>query len=284
VVHLQESSSDTIDQFLTWLEHEGKSSNTISTYHQELKKYEKWLQATNKELKNITQKDVQEYILFLEDNGKNPITNDKILGVIRTFAKFLKKPEITFDIKIKQGTKKDEIEVLSLLECDQLLAEVKENENERNILIVYMLLHTGIRVSELCALNKSDIDLDLEKLSVTSATNDVRVIPLSGELKYHLLEYFSVNTTKQALFVSKSGERLTERSVQYMLKKYGVNAQKLRHSFCQQLIDKGVSLEIVSKLAGHKDINVTKKYARSRIQQDEYERAIRDTFSGKTIN
>ncbi|WP_061810378.1 tyrosine-type recombinase/integrase [Rossellomorea vietnamensis] len=281
---MQESSSATIDQFLTWLEHEGKSSNTISTYHQELKKFEEWLHTTHKELMNITQEDVQEFILFLEDKGKSPTTNDKILGVIRTFAKYLKKPEITLDIRMKQGIKKDEIEVLSLPECDQLLSEVKENENERNTAIVYMLLHTGIRVSELCGLNKSNLDLQLNQLSVISATNDKRVIPLSDELKYHLLNYLPFNKKEEALFVSKSNERMTERSVQYMLKKYGVNAQKLRHTFCQQLIDKGVSLEIVSKLAGHKDINVTKKYAKSRIQQDEYERAIRNTFSRETCN
>ncbi|MDX8343091.1 tyrosine-type recombinase/integrase [Rossellomorea sp. YZS02] len=281
---MQGSSSTTIDQFLTWLEHEGKSSNTISTYHQELKKFEKWLHETNKELAKITQKDVQKYIYYLEDKGKSPITNDKILGVIRTFGKFLKKPDITFDIKIQQCTKTNEIDVLSQAECDQLLAEVEENENERNVLIVYMLLHTGMRVSELCSLNKTDIDLQLNQLSVKPTSEDERIIPLSEGLKHHLLKYFSSAEVEKALFVSKSGDRLTERSVQYMLKKYGVNAQKLRHTFCQQLIDKGVSLEIVSKLAGHKDINVTKKYARSRVKEDEFENAIRSAFSRRTLN
>ncbi|MGM0841794.1 MAG: tyrosine-type recombinase/integrase [Bacillota bacterium] len=281
---MKEPSSAIIDQFLTWLEQKGKSSNTISTYHQELKKFENWLQEIHQELVKITKEDVQNYILFLEETGKSPITTDKILGVIRTFSKYLKKPEITFDITIKQSTKKDEIEFLSLKECEQLLADVKGNENERNIVIVYMLLHTGIRVSELCALNKTNVDLQLDQLTVTSANNEDRVIPLSEEVKYHLLQYLPFNPTEEALFVSKSNERLTERSVQYMLKKYGVNAQKLRHTFCQQLINRGVSLEIVSKLAGHKDINVTKKYARSRIQQAEYENAIRNTFSNKTID
>ena len=119
---MQGSSSTTIDQFLTWLEHEGKSSNTISTYHQELKKFEKWLQQNHRELKDITHREVQDYILFLEEKGKSPITTDKILGVIRTFAKYLKKPDITFDIKIKQGSKKDEIETLSKYECEALLS------------------------------------------------------------------------------------------------------------------------------------------------------------------
>ncbi|WP_226676551.1 tyrosine-type recombinase/integrase [Rossellomorea aquimaris] len=276
---MQGSSSTSIDSFLKWLEQEGKSSNTISTYHQELKKFEQWLQGNHQEIGDVTQKDVQDYILFLEEKGKSPITTDKILGAIRTFSKYLKKPHITLGIHIQKADKKDEIEVLSKKECEKLLSEVREQENERNIAIVYMLLHTGIRVSELCGLDQSDLDLNEGFLKVVSPHDKERVIPLSEELKQHLKSYLPLNPVENALFVSKSNERLTERAVQYMLKKYGVNAQKLRHTFCQQLIDKGVSLEVVSKLAGHKDINVTKRYARSRVQQSEYEDAIRKTFS-----
>lgn len=276
---MQGSSSTTIDQFLTWLEHEGKSSNTISTYHQELKKYEKWLQQNHRELMDITHRDVQDYILFLEEKGKSPITTDKILGVIRTFAKHLKRPDITFDIKIKQGSKKEEIETLSKEECEALLSEVRESENHRNIAIVYMLLHAGIRVSELCALNIADIDLQMKQVSVSVTHGDQRIIPLSEEVVHSLSDYMDLVQPEEALFVSKTNERLTERSVQYMLKKFHINAQKLRHTFCQHLIDQGVSLEIVSKLAGHRDINVTKRYAKSRVPEKEFENAIRRTFS-----
>ncbi|WP_179884869.1 tyrosine-type recombinase/integrase [Bacillus sp. AFS015802] len=276
---MQDSSGTTIDPFLEWLEKEGKSSNTVSTYHQELKKFEQWLQERHRGLEDVNRNDVQDYIRFLEEKGKSPITTDKILGVIRTFSKYLKKPDITFDIHIHKAEKRDEIDVLTSEDCEKLLSEVKEHENERNIAIVYTLLHTGIRVSELCALNKSNVDLQQDLLKVPSDSGKGRVIPLSEEVKYHLMKYLPLNSIEAALFVSKSHERLTERTVQYMLKKYGVNAQKLRHTFCQALIDKGVSLEVVSKLAGHKDINVTKRYARTRVEQSEYEDAIRKTFS-----
>ncbi|WP_171050966.1 tyrosine-type recombinase/integrase [Bacillus sp. BHET2] len=276
---MQGSSSTTIDQFLTWLEHEGKSSNTISTYHQELNKFEKWLQDHHHELVDITQKDVQDYIEFLEGNGKSPTTTDKVLGVIRTFAKYLKKPDITFDIKIIHGNKKDEIETLSKQECEIVLSEVRESENERNIAIVYMLLHTGIRVSELCALNVSDIDFQTKQVSILDTQGDRRLIPLSEELNVYLSDYMEGIQPKEAVFVSKTNERLTERSVQYMLKKFQISAQKLRHTFCQHLIDQGAGIEIVSKLAGHRDINVTKRYAKSRVPKTEFENAIRRTFS-----
>ncbi|MCA1061446.1 tyrosine-type recombinase/integrase [Rossellomorea aquimaris] len=278
---MQRSSSPTIDQFLTWLEREGKSSNTILTYQQELKKYEKWLQDHNQRLLDITQQDVQDYIRYLEEMGKSPTTTDKVLGVMRTFAKYLKRPDITFDIKINQGNKKDEIETLTIEECEALLSEVKESESERNIAIVYMLLHTGIRVSELCALNVSDINFLTKQVTVKDNYEDKRIIPLSNELIKHLSDYLGAVEPEKPLFISKTNDRLTERSVQYMLKKFNIHAQKLRHTFCQHMINKGVGLEVVSKLAGHRDINVTKRYAKSRIPETEFENAIRRTFSNE---
>ncbi|CAG9607528.1 tyrosine-type recombinase/integrase [Pseudoneobacillus rhizosphaerae] len=272
-----------VTDFSKWLEEGGKSLNTISTYQRELLKYQGWLHQYSIDLKEISQNDVQNYISFLEHQGKSPITIDKILGAIRTFAKFLKRPEIIMDIQIIPIDKKDEIELLSISECEQLLNQVKKDGNKRNIAIVYTLLHTGIRVSELCALNKSNLDFTHNQLFVYPAVGVQRSIPLSDEVKIHLINYLESANIVDALFISKSNERLTERSIQYMLKKYDVNPHKLRHTFCQRLVDNCVSLEVVSQLAGHKDINVTKRYAKTRLKQLELEKAIRNTFYDDTL-
>jgi integrase/recombinase XerD len=276
--------TNVIAQFTEWLKQVGKSPSTVTTYQREIQKYQDWLQQYSIYLEDITQKDVQSYVSFLEQQGKSPVTIDKILGSIRTFAKFLKRPEIIFDITVVPVEKKEEIEVLTSFECEQLVREVKKDGHNRNIAIVYLLLHTGIRVSELCALNKSDIDFERNLVIVThNSTGEGRMIPLSDEARAYLEKHIELNRIEDALFVSKSNERLTERSVQYMLKKYQVNPHKLRHTFCQRLVDKGVALEIVSELAGHKDINVTKRYAKSRMKQLELEKAIQSTFSNDTL-
>lgn len=272
------------DQFTEWLKQVGKSPSTISTYQREIQKYQDWLQQYSIYLEDISQKDVQSYVSFLEQQGKSPVTIDKILGAIRTFAKFLKKPDIIIDISVVPVEKKEEIEVLTPLECEQLFREVKKDGHNRNIAIVYLLLHTGIRVSELCSLNKSDIDFERNLVLVKhNSTGEERAIPLSDDSRTYLQRHIELNRIEDALFVSKSNERLSERSVQYMLKKYQVNPHKLRHTFCQLLVDKGVALEIVSELAGHKDINVTKRYAKSRMKQLELEKAIQNTFSNDTL-
>jgi integrase/recombinase XerD len=282
-MRLIQPSDVIVFDFSKWLEERGKSLNTISTYQRELLKYQEWLHQYSIHIKDITQKDVQNYISFLEHQGKSPMTNDKILGAIRTFAKFLKRPDIIMDIQIIPVDKKDEIEILTKSECEQLLTQVKSDGNKRNIAIVYTLLHTGIRVSELCALNKSNLDFSHNQLYVHPSVGVQRTIPLSDEVKTHLINYLESAQILDALFISKSNERLTERSIQYMLKKYGVHPHKLRHTFCQRLVDKGISLEVVSKLAGHKDINVTKRYAKTRMKPSELEEAIRNTFIDDTL-
>jgi integrase/recombinase XerD len=282
VMRLKQPSSSIINDFSQWLEEGGKSLNTISTYQRELFKFQEWLQQFSILLKDISQHDVQTYITFLENQGKSPMTNDKILGAIRTFAKFIKKPEIIMDIQIIPVEKKDEIEILTTKECEQLLALVKKDGNKRNIAIVYTLLHTGIRVSELCALNISNIDFDKNQVDVQSSIGVSRMIPISDDLKLHIINYCETTKIVDALFISKSNERLTERSIQYMLKKYGANPHKLRHTFCQRLVDKGINLEVVSQLAGHKDINVTKRYLKTGVKQLELEKAIRSVFINDT--
>ncbi|WP_421384782.1 tyrosine-type recombinase/integrase [Bacillus salacetis] len=273
-----QSPNNLIEKFTVWLEKEGKSANTVTTYERELKKYQDWLQSKGKTLNDFSRMEVQKYIHFLEDQGRSPVTTDKILGVIRTYSKFLKKPELTSEINIITVEKKAEIETLNESQRNDLLKKVKEESNNRNVAIVYTLLHTGIRVSELCSLDKSDVDLENSVITVKSPTGDQRTIPLSDEARHHLKKYIETSQVQEALFVSRAQERLTERSIQYMLKKFDVHPHKLRHTFCQQLVDKGVSIEIVSRLAGHKDINVTKRYSKSRIEQLALEEAIHKTF------
>ena len=156
--------------------------------------------------------------------------------MIRTFAKFLKRPELTFGIELKPVEKNSDIQTLSTIEYTRLLKEVKKEENLRNKTIVYVLLHTGIRVSELCRLNRSHVDF-IKNILIVQKDEEERVIPLSQELRKHLQSYLDSHSFEEAIFISPSGKRLTERAIQYILKKFNVNPQKLRHTFCQRLID-----------------------------------------------
>lgn len=268
-----------IQNFCDWLQEQNKSPNTIKTYKRELEKYQEWLQKREIDIQQLKKEDIQSYVDFLEEQHKSVTTIDKTAGVIRTFAKYLGKPELTFGLDIKPVEKNNDIETLSVKEYSQLLKRAKEEGNLRNVTIVYVLLHTGIRVSELCSLDRSHIDLENHELTVQKM-DERRVIPLSNEVREYLEMYLNSHQY-EAVFVSPTGERLSERAVQYMLRKFEVTPQKLRHTFCQRLIDSKVDVETVSRLAGHKDINVTKKYVKAQMNKQKVEAAINNAFKNK---
>jgi integrase/recombinase XerD len=268
--------------FCHWLNEQKKSPGTITTYKRELERFQEWLHKRQCDINHLTKGDILSYILFLEEQQKSLATIDKTTGAIRTFARFLENPDLIFGIKLEPVIKED-IETLSPDQYESLLTQVKEDGNLRDIAIVYLLLHTGVRVSELCSLNHSGIDLIKNELIIEKA-EDKRSIPLSNDAKLHLENYLGSHSSEEAIFITKLGERITERTVQYMLKKYNVNPNKLRHTFCQRLVDSGVDLAIVSRLAGIKDLNVIKRYVkRSPINRNKLIDIINNTFINETL-
>ena len=154
-----------IQSFCDWLQEQNKSPNTIKTYKREMEKYQEWLQEKETGIGQLKKVDIQSYIDYLEEQQKSITTIDKTAGVIRTFAKFLGKPELTFGLELQPVEKNNNIETLSDKEYTDLINRVKEDRNLRNIAVVYVLLHTGIRVSELCNLDRSHINLDQSRIN-----------------------------------------------------------------------------------------------------------------------
>ena len=94
--------------FAIWLEKQKKSPNTVKTYEREMEKYQEWLQEKGTGIGQLQKSDIQSYIYYLEEQQKSMTTIDKTVGVIRTFAKFLGKPELTFGLDIKPVEKNNE--------------------------------------------------------------------------------------------------------------------------------------------------------------------------------
>lgn len=271
-----------IDKFSRWLIEQGKSDGTVETYKLVLTKFHEWLLRRDVKLGQLTKNDIQAYMIYLESEKKSASTIEKIFVTINVFTRFLGKSEVIEGIKRKQNQKNKQIvpESLKVNERDCLLHEVKQDGNLRDIAIVYTLLHTGIRVSEICSLNRSDVEINEHNGSLIildAKGNKKRVVPLSKEVRYHLKKYIeSLNSTYDALFISNFNKRISKRTVQYMLKKYNVNPHKLRHTFCKELVQKGINIATVAELAGHSDVNITRRY--SSLSTIDLEDAINNTF------
>ena len=80
-----------------------------------------------------------------------------------------------------------------------------------------------------------------------------------------------------ALFLSNYRQRMSVRTVQHLLNDYGVHTHLMRHTFCRELVSNGVDISTVAELAGHADINVTRRY--SKPSERELEQAIEKAFN-----
>ncbi|MBL3646012.1 tyrosine-type recombinase/integrase [Peribacillus frigoritolerans] len=260
------AKDEMIFSFAEWLRDQGKSANTIKTYTGVLSQF---CDQTQKILMEIHSEDVQGYLDYLENCKKSPGTIEKHYIALNVFFKFLGKPQVMLSVERKVKEHKLEVpETLSLNEQQILLRDIEAEGNLRNIAIVYLLLHTGIRVSELCDLNGRDVIMETERnyILVRNAKGEIdRSVPLTISAIQHVQNYlFSLKEKADPLFISSYNQRITPRSVQYILKKYNVHPHKLRHTFCQRLVDNGIDIQTISKLAGHKDLNVTKRYLKEK--------------------
>ena len=264
-------NSDILHSFESYLAEKGRSVNTVKTYSNVLQSFFNWLGNKGNLPNEFRKQDVQLYINHLEKEQRSFSTLKKVYNTINTFAKFINRTDITQDIQfLETETEQNYPEFLSKEEIEKLLYNVEEDGSKRNTAITHMLLKTGIRVSELCSLNKTHIELnDKTQTGQVVVRNklldNTRTIPLQRSLYHHLTVYIdSRNDNEEALFISNYQQRISSRTVQHMLKQYGVYPHKLRHTYCYGLIGKGLDLSIVAQLAGHSDIYVTKQYLKLR--------------------
>ena len=255
-----------IDLFLDELVKKGKSTLTIKTYGYILQAFSQWLDETDGDICDLTRFDIQSYVRHLEQDGKSATTINKIFACLSVYARFLNRSDLMEEIQKPAVLISQHISPKSLVrkERNRLLRDVERDGNLRNIAITYTLLFTGIRISELCGLNREDVQITPRsgRLIVrTGKGRKERAVPLSSELRLHLRRYIeSRDDQDPALFLSNYKKRISIRATQYMLSKYHVHPHELRHTFCRELVSAGIDLTTVADLAGHADINVTRRY------------------------
>lgn len=259
-----------INNFEKWCIDEGRAENTVKTYKGVLEKFNQWLSEQEISLAEVSRQDIQSYMNYLDEQNRSASTIDKVFAAIRVFAQFLNQTDIVQNI-IKKEKEKNIYQTIpeTLNEKDKqhLLQSVEKDKHLRNTAIIYTLLYTGIRISELCDLRYEDIEIRGQKGILTvrdSEGEQQRVIPLPKEAIFHLNQYMNTLKLKEgSLFISNSNNPLTSRAVQYMLQNYDISPNVLRHTFCQDLINKGMDISVVAQLAGHSDLNMTKRYKRN---------------------
>src|SRR3989338_1009150 len=264
-------------QFLEYLEIEkGRSVKTVENYDRYLTRYLAFSKVTSPA--KITEATVREFRIHLNRQAgtsgtmKHKTQNYYMIS-LRAFLKFLRKRDIESlnpeRIELAKVGQRD----LDLITSDELnrLINVKGTSLPalRDRAILELFFSTGLRVSELCALNR-DIDLSRDEFSVRGKGEKVRVVFLSAEAKAAIRAYEAKRAdVDDALFIqmgraSKNADelRLTPRSIERIVKGYAIKAgitrkvtpHVIRHSFATDLLENGADLRSVQALLGHQNI------------------------------
>lgn len=255
-----------LNGFTRYLEQQGKSAKTITDYNRHINAFAAWLSEQGGNINDLTRHDVQQYIKHLETIGNKAATIKVKHAAITAYARYINRPDIIENIRRPEARQNRNIAPKSLQrnEYNRLLRDA-EREGVRTAAIVYTLLYTGLRVSELAALNIDDVKLGERSGSVTVRNGKgqiARTVPLPAEARHHIRQYLATRTDDEpALFVSNYKRRMSVRSIQRVLEKLGTHPHAVRHTYARRLVEGGTDIVTVAELMGHADINVTRRYA-----------------------
>lgn len=244
----------------------GKSKTTVRTYNHSLQQFQSWLVGVDAGLDTFGRVDVQQYIDYLASKKKSAATINKVFSAIKKFAKWANRPETVEDISVVKAPdiKKQAPEGLSKVERHRLLRELDRAGNKRNYAISVLLLMTGLRVHEMVSLDTIDMTISERKGSVTvvGKGRKERVIPLNAEARRAITKYLEERSDSHpALFISNRGERLSVRSVQFLLGKHGVHPHQLRHTFITGLVRSHEDISVIQSLSGHSSADMILRYS-----------------------
>ncbi len=283
-------------QYLEYLEIEkGRSLNTVRNYDHYLDTF--LIQTKLQEPAAITEDIVREYRLWLnrQASGKKTPgiqgkaetlkkkTQNYYLIALRSFLKYMVRrgvpslpPERIELAKVAER----QIDLISMEELNRLLAaplQTKEItvKELRDKAMIELFFSTGLRVSELCSLNR-DLDINKDEFSIRGKGEKIRVVFISDAARKAVKDYFAMRKDMdEAMFIqfgknSKNREelRLTPRSVERIIKFYAIKAgiskkvtpHVVRHSFATDLLSNGADLRSVQALLGHAHIGTTQIY------------------------
>jgi len=271
-------------EFFEYLEIErGRSLKTIDNYGRYLERFWNFSKISNPG--EINDELVRKYRLYLNRANLKRKTQNFYLIALRVFLKYLARRGIKTlapeRIELAKVAERD-LDLINEDELERLLAGPKGDDLKilRDKAILELLFSTGLRVSELCSLDREDIDMSAKggsasggkkssEFSIRGKGDKIRLVFVSDGAKEFLKKYLSKRQdVEEALFVNEKGGRLTPRSVERIVHFYAIKAgiskkvtpHVLRHVFATDLLQSGADLRSVQTLLGHNSITTTQIY------------------------
>jgi len=265
-----------IEKFIRYLEIEKNySPHTIVNYKLDLEDFKKFLGGTEPELGKIDYLTLRKYLATLKEKNLANRSVNRRLSTLRSFFKFLTREGLvkTNPISSLSSPKQEKHLPLFLTEEEvtKLIDSVmpKDERGFRDRAILETFYSTGIRISELAGLGRDDIDFIGGIVKVMGKGKKERIVPIGDKAISAVRDYLNKRSKDiEAIFLNKSGRRITTRGIRNIVGKYirlagmkhGVSPHTLRHSFATHLLNRGADLRSVQELLGHANLSTTQIY------------------------
>lgn len=272
-----------LNEFIEKLRKEGKSENTIKSYTLNMKEYFQWFSDSygNTEFKGLYRSNVQEYKSYLKNikrigkdnhnlNGKS--INAK-LSALSKYNELMQPDNIVITktdfIKIQENAvnpteiTKEDVEAFR-----QRILQSEGTHALRNYTIVTIMMYTGLRISEVLRLKKSEVSTVTGEIRVSDGKGEKqRIVVANSKVTDTISEYLRRYNKEDTdlLFYNAHGKQLDRTAINKVFRDYRdknkrITPHTLRHYFCTSALNAGYTIAEVAMLAGHSNIHTTMKY------------------------
>lgn len=268
----QESNTEQnyVELFLSAKRIEGCSEKSLKYYKATI---EMMIVTVGKNIKHIETDDIRRYLTEYQKNKKSSkVTIDNIRRILSSFFSWLEDEDYILKSPVRRIHKVKTVTNIKETYSDEALELMRDNCTElRDLAIIDMLASTGMRVGEMVLLNRNDIDFNERECIVFGKGSKERVVYFDARTKIHLQNYLENRIDDNpALFVSLKAphKRLQIGGIETRLREFGkqlglhkVHPHKFRRTLATMAIDKGMPIEQLQQLLGHRKIDTTLQYA-----------------------
>ncbi len=277
---------ESIERYLDELQNIKRlSKHTVDAYRNDLNQFYLYCQEYQKEyIDQIVERFLKSYIMLLNEKEYEKSSIVRKLASIRGLMRFSYQNEFittnpaAYLQNPKVSRKIPEVTSLDSLLKIYKLSEEKVNDYQFIQAIFEMLYGCALRVSELCQLNVTDVDLNRKVVQVIGKGNKMRITPIGEKSITVLKSYLKTRENlqnSQPLFITKKGRRiyprLIHRVVSYYLEQVTDIEKKsphiLRHSAATHMLDNGADIRVVKEILGHENLSTTQIYTRVSIER-----------------
>ena len=266
----KQEEPDYLELFLSAKRIEGCSEKTLNYYQATILTM---LNDLKKDVKQVTTEEIRQYLTDYQARKKSSkVTIDNIRRILSSFFSWLEDEDYILKSPVRRIHKVKTVSNIKETYSDEALELMRDNCNElRDLAMIDLLASTGMRVGEMVLLNREDINFNERECVVFGKGNKERMVYFDARTKIHLQNYLnSRDDSESALFVSLKypHNRLKINGVEKRLRNIGqqlginkVHPHKFRRTLATLAIDKGMPIEQLQQLLGHKRIDTTLQYA-----------------------